>query len=235
MPERRVARPTARRGAPQTAPDGLPRFKVCGLTRPQEAVAVARAGADAVGLVFDPRSPRAITPAAARRLVDALQGAVPTVAVLVETDPDRAGDLLAATGCSAVQLCGAQQPGDWAGFPAPILRRLAVGPGAEAQRDAWREIASLFVLDHPAGPGGTGRPVDVDHAALLARSAPCLLAGGLDERNVHARVAAVRPHGVDASSRLERAPGRKDRVRTAAFLLAARDALAQADLLETRR
>jgi phosphoribosylanthranilate isomerase len=88
--------------------------------------------------------------------------------------------------------------------------------------ESWRGIAAGFVLDHPSSAGGSGREIDLAIAAELARLAPCLLAGGLDERNVAERVRAVRPAGVDASSRLESAPGHKDPARVTAFIRAAR-------------
>ncbi len=81
------------------------------------------------------------------------------------------------------------------------------------------------MLDHPNAPGGTGLTVDRSRAARLARRAPCLLAGGLDPSNVEQRVAAVRPAGVDAASRLERAPGRKDLTAMTRFVQRSRRAL----------
>ena len=102
---------------------------------------------------------------------------------------------------------------------------MAAAENAEAEIAAWQGIAAAFVLDHPSAPGGTGLGVDAARAAILARLAPCLLAGGLDEINVRARVHAVAPAGVDASSRLEISPGIKDPARVAAFVRAAVETL----------
>jgi phosphoribosylanthranilate isomerase len=134
---------------------------------------------------------------------------------------------VASAGVRAVQLCGDELARDWTSFPLPILRRIAVRPGAERELDSWLGIAAGFVLDHPAGPGGTGRAVELELAAQLASRAPCLLAGGLDASNVAGLVERVRPAGVDASSRLESAPGVKDPARVADFVRAARAALAE--------
>lgn len=199
----------------------LPRIKVCGLTLPAEAARAAAAGVDAIGVVGHPGSPRALAAAAAAAVVAALPPRVVAIAVLVDAAPAAAAAWCAATGVAALQLCGRERPADFAGFPWPLLRRLAVADGAEEELEAWRGLAAGFVLDHPAAPGGSGRHVDAERAASLAARAPCLLAGGLGPDDVAAAIAAVRPHGVDASSRLERAPGRKDADLVRRFVAAA--------------
>ncbi|RMH02655.1 MAG: N-(5'-phosphoribosyl)anthranilate isomerase, partial [Planctomycetota bacterium] len=191
----------------------------------EDAVLAAAAGAEACGFVHHPPSPRSVARTAARAAVSALPPEVLPVAVLVDAAPAAAERFCAGSGCRAVQLCGGEQAGDWTGFPLPILRRLGVAAGAEEEVERWLGIAAAFVLDHPAAPGGTGRTVDLGRAARLAALAPCLLAGGLGPDTVAAAVAAVRPYGVDASSRLESAPGRKDPAALRRFAAAARSAL----------
>ncbi len=207
-------------------------IKVCGLTDPDEALAAVKAGADAIGLVLHPTSPRAVMPAQARRVSDVVHAMSPSrvrvVAVVVDAEPRAARELAAQIGADAIQLCGDQQPEDWVGFPLPILRRIGVEPSAEAELLAWRPVAALMVLDHPSGPGGSGRPVDHAIASRLCQRAPCLLAGGLGPDDVAAAIARVRPRGVDASSKLEAEPGRKHLGRVTAFIGAARPALARA-------
>lgn len=201
------------------------RVKVCGMTREDDVLAAIVAGATALGFVEYPASPRSVTRERARALIELLVGRVASVAVLVDRDPDFAAGWMRATGATMVQLCGSERAEAWRGFDHPILRRVAVGDRAEDEIAAWSGIAAAIVLDHPAAPGGTGLGVDPARAAILARLAPCLLAGGLDEANVRARVLEVRPAGVDASSRLEIAPGIKDPLRVAAFVRAARETL----------
>lgn len=201
------------------------RVKVCGMTREEDVAAVIAAGATALGFVEHPPSPRAVTRERARALIATIEGRVASVAVLVDRDPDFAAAFLRASGATMVQLCGSERAEAWRGFVYPILRRVAADEGAADEIAAWQGIALSIVLDHPSAPGGTGLGVDLDRAAILARAAPCLLAGGLDESNVRARVIAARPFGVDASSRLEIAPGIKDLARVAAFVRAAREAL----------
>jgi phosphoribosylanthranilate isomerase len=201
------------------------RVKVCGLTREEDVAAAIAAGASALGFVEHPPSPRAVTSERARALIATIAGRVASVAVLVDRDPDFAAAWMRASGATLVQLCGSERAEAWRGFEHSILRRVAADEKAEEEIAAWQGIAAAIVLDHPSAPGGTGLGVDLACAAILARGAPCLLAGGLDETNVRARVLAVRPIGVDASSRLEIAPGIKDPARVAAFVRAARETL----------
>ena len=203
----------------------VPRVKVCGLTRPGDIELAARVGADAFGVVEYPRSPRAVDAERAADLIAKLGQRGMAVAVMVDAEPRAASAWLERSGAHALQLCGAESPRDWSDFSWPLLRRVAVGPGAAEEIEVWRDVALAFVLDHPSAPGGSGRDVDLTLAAELSLAAPCLLAGGLDGDNVAARVARVRPAGVDASSRLESAPGRKDAARVERFVGAARRAL----------
>ena len=200
-----------------------PRIKICGLTRPDEAVSAVIAGAEAIGLIHDPRDPRSLSAVGARRIVKAVEGRALTVAVLIDADPDEALRFVEQSGAGAVQLGGVQRPEDWVGFPCSVLRRLTVDGAAEYALDAWRDVATQFVLT--ASPGARERTVDSRLARNLALRAPCLLGGGLSESDVEDRITEVQPYGVDASSRLELSPGRKDPVQVHAFVLRAREAL----------
>ena len=166
------------------AESSIPRVKVCGLTTAQVALAAVEAGADAIGVVHYPPSTRHLDAEAAARVFTALPAEVMTVAVMVDAEPSPASEWARRVGARAVQLCGGERPEDWRGFELPILRRLPVATDAEAEVAAWSGLALAFVLDHPASAGGSGRTVDHVLAAALARKAPCLLAGGLDEANV---------------------------------------------------
>jgi phosphoribosylanthranilate isomerase len=208
-------------------PFRIPRIKVCGVRRAADALAVASAGGDAIGLVRHRPSPRHLEPAEGSALLLQAPGALLPVLVVVDADPKELERAARAYGARAVQLCGDQRASDWSGFPMPILRRIAVQAGAERELESWLAVAAGFVLDHPAAAGGTGHSVDLELAARLAARAPCLLAGGLDGSNVAAAVERVRPAGVDASSRLESSPGVKDAIRIAAFVRAARAALSE--------
>lgn len=203
----------------------LPRAKVCGLRRAADLCAAIDAGADAVGFVFHEPSPRWLADREAQALAGLVPPAVLAVAVFVDATPEWALARAQRCGARAVQLCGRERPPEWSGFPLPVLRRLPVSAEAQDEIEAWRQIARGFVLDSAQAPGGSGRPVSWELAAGLAAQARCLLAGGLDAHNVAAAVRAVRPAGVDASSRLEARPGRKDPQRVRAFVAAALRAL----------
>src|SRR5258706_1578505 len=180
----------------------MPRIKVCGIRRLEDLAGALEGGLDAVGLVAWSGSPRAIARAEAARLVAQLPAQVLSVAVFVDATRAEAEAWVGVARVGAVQLCGRESPADWRGFPALVIRRVAVDARAHEELGTWRGIAGLYVLDHPRSPGGTGEGVDLALAAELARSADCLLAGGLDASNVAERIARVRPLGVDASSRL---------------------------------
>jgi phosphoribosylanthranilate isomerase len=206
-------------------PLALPRLKVCGVRALRDVESAFDLGLDAIGLVAWRHSPRYVDVERAAALVRELPRAVLAIGVFVDASPGDAREWLASTGARGVQLCGGERAADWSAFPALIVRRIAVDAQAEREIDAWQGVARAFVLDHPSSAGGTGREVDATRAALLARRAPCLLAGGLDASNVEERVRSVRPHGVDASSRLESAPGVKDAARVTAFVRRAHAAL----------
>ncbi len=210
----------------------LPRIKVCGVRARNDLPAQLHSGLDAVGFVAWSHSPRCVEPEQAAQVLAQLPAHVRALAVMVDMSPQEAAQWLEHSGAQAVQLCGHESPRDWIGFGFPILRRVAVESGAEHELVLWREVAQGFVLDHPAQPGGSGREVDLARAHDLAASAPCLLAGGLSHRNVAGLVERVKPYGVDASSKLENASGRKDPALVLEFVEAAARALAsvQGDL-----
>lgn len=203
----------------------LPRVKICGLTRHEDVLRAASAGADALGFVHYPPSPRHLTVDSLTTLIQAAPADPWKVLVLVNPERDATEALCETSGASAIQLCGTERPEDWRDFPRPLLRRLGVGPGAGDELEAWTNVAAAFVLDHPAQPGGSGRTVDESLAAALARRATCYLAGGLDSRNVAAIVGRISPYGVDASSGLESRAGIKDPDTLTEFVHAAKAAL----------
>lgn len=210
-------------------PDGfhMPRVKVCGLRRAEDALQALAAGAEALGFVFHTASPRCADRDHVAAALTLLPDRVLTVAVVVDSTPASARELLAATGIKALQLCGDQVPKEWVGFEAPILRRIGVDSSAPKEIAAWRDIAAGFLLDHPATPGGSGKTVDFDLAAQLAANASCLLAGGLQATAVADAIRRVRPAGVDASSRLESSPGVKDHEAVRAFISTALDTFSE--------
>ncbi|WP_321477159.1 phosphoribosylanthranilate isomerase [uncultured Paludibaculum sp.] len=191
--------------------------KICGITRLEDAQQAVEAGADALGFNFWPRSPRYVEPAAARSMIDALGGTVLRVGVFVDETAEHVRTVMDAAGLDVAQIHGS---------PLELVNR-RVWQAWSATSEGLRERieaseAEAFLIDTPSGTlrGGTGKTFDWS----LARNLPgrIILAGGLGPENVAEAVEQVRPWGVDACSRLETAPGRKDHEKVTAFLRAVR-------------
>jgi phosphoribosylanthranilate isomerase len=190
--------------------------KICGITRLEDALAAADCGADAVGFVFWPTSPRYIDPGRARAIVERLPAAVTPVGVFVDQPADWIAEVVAVAGLGAIQLHGDESVSFAGGLPRPVIK--AVSRVHEEEIGAWPSSVMLLVDAHdPVRRGGTGETSDWTAAARLARTRPILLAGGLTPANVGRAIAAVRPHGIDVSSGVESAPAVKDHERLRAL------------------
>jgi phosphoribosylanthranilate isomerase len=197
--------------------------KICGLTNLEDAVLALSAGADWLGFIVHGESPRAIDPSRAADIVASL-GRGTAVAVMVGVAPEQALELARRMGAHRLQLHRAD-PAAWpAGFPLPCA--FAVGMDAQGTpRSALPAPPHIVLLDtaHETMAGGTGRSFPWEAARELAAERAVMLAGGLDGGNVARAIAAARPFGVDASSRLERAPGLKDHDLVRRFVAAVRE------------
>lgn len=226
---------------PYDTPMPRTRVKICGVMRPQDAIAAARAGADAIGMVFYPQAKRSIAPAVAREILHALPAFVTPVALFVDQDVEEMKGLAASLGIRHIQLHGHESPATVA-----ALREFTVLKALRAARDTlraeltfWREatesldLANLqsFVLETPGGAtGGTG--IENDWAAIAALQTagtfeglpPLIAAGGLTPENVASVVQRLRPYAVDVSSGVESDVGQKSRDRLSAFIDAATSA-----------
>lgn len=205
--------------------------KICGITSPEDGLAAAEAGADAVGLVFWPASPRAVTPERTRAIGEALPPFVVRVGVFVDASRDEMARAADASGLDMLQLHGSEPPEALAGLPRRALKAVRVGDGfapEDALRYAGKAAGILVDTRRPGGtplPGGTGVPFDWSLVKGLAGQVRFLvLAGGLSPSNVAEAIRSARPHGVDVSSGVESGPGRKDPEKVRAFVEAARAA-----------
>ena len=202
------------------------RIKICGITRVEDALAAARLGADAVGLVFYAGSPRAVTPQRAREIIDALPPFVVPVGLFVNADAAAVRDTLAAAPVQLLQFHGEETPDFCAGFGRPFLRALRVRPGGDLLQYA-REFhaAKGLLLDAwvEGVHGGTGATFDW---SLIPPDLPLpvILSGGLNPDNVEQAVRRVRPWAVDVSSGVESAKGIKDAAKIEAFINGVRNA-----------
>lgn len=196
--------------------------KICGITCLEDARLAVAVGADALGFVFHPPSPRAVSVDTAAAIAAALGPFVTTLALFVDADPDRVAEVMAATGIHLAQFHGEESPDYCAAFRRPYIKAIRMAPGLDPRTAAERypgAAACLFDAWDPALAGGTGTAFDWSRLpGSLAR--PLILAGGLTAANVGEAIRRVRPYAVDVSSGVESAPGRKDPALLRAFLTA---------------
>ena len=194
--------------------------KVCGITRVDDALAAVGMGADALGFIFWPGSPRFVDPFQARTIVAALPPFVAVVGVFVNQAADHVNGVAALARLTAVQLHGDEDAAYAMAMTRPVVKAVS---GAVDREDGWPERVMLLVDAHDlVQRGGTGRTADWSAAAQIAQKRRVILAGGLNPDNVNDAVAHVRPFGIDVSSGVESSPGIKDRNRMAAFFKAVR-------------
>lgn len=203
----------------------IPQIKVCGLTRPDEAAASVDLGADAIGLVFYPKSPRNVTNYQAADITAQLPDHVAAVGVFVNPEMEMLIQAINQCGLHTVQLHGTESPN----FVENLKKRTAANvvkalfsaraPGFE---QAGRYDVNAYLVECGAGrlPGGNAEGWDWALAEPMVHRYPLILAGGLDPQTVSQAIAASRPDAVDASSGLEAAPGRKDLTKVAQFIRA---------------
>ena len=200
------------------------RVKVCGITRPGDAAAAAQAGADAIGLVFYPPSPRYLSVERAREIRDALPPFVQTVALFVNADAAQVAQVIGRVHPAMLQFHGDETPEFCGQFGMPFVKACRVKPGFDALeylRPFSRAAAWLFD-SHVPEYGGVGESFDWS-LVPVERERPLILSGGLERGNVARAIRALRPWGVDVSSGVESAKGIKDAASIAAFIAEVRN------------
>lgn len=202
-----------------------PAMKFCGMTRVADAWAAADLGAAAIGFIFAPASPRAITAEAARAIAVTLPPFLQRVGVFVDAPVAEVRRIAEHVGLDAVQLHGRETVAEAAAAWPRVIKALARDRDPLAEAEAWPEAVTLLV-DAASGdaPGGTGQLADWPAAAALATRRRLVLAGGLTADNVGEAIAIVRPYAVDVSSGIETRPGEKSVARMRAFARAVDDA-----------
>jgi phosphoribosylanthranilate isomerase len=204
-------------------------IKICGINDAAAMRAAAEAGADLVGFVFFPPSPRAVTPAQAAAI--AAPGPA-KVGLFVDPSDDEIAAVLAALPLDLIQLHGEETPARCAAvkarFGRPVMKALGIAAREDlAALDRYAPVVDRFLLDAKAPPGaplpgGNAAPFDWTLTEGVAVPRPWLLAGGLTAGNVAQAIAVSGAPGVDVSSGVEKARGVKDPARIAAFVAAAR-------------
>ena len=195
-------------------------LKICGITNSEDAAAAIAAGATAIGFNFYSRSPRSIAPQRAAAI--ATPGAR-RVGVFVNESPARIAAIARIAALDTVQLHGDESPAD---YPTGLTVWKAVRVNGDFSLAPYVNLpAEALLLDGPAADlyGGAGRPFDWTLA--IGSGLRVIVAGGLDATNVARAIELARPWGVDACSRIESTPGKKDHQKMNAFLHAAKAAL----------
>lgn len=200
------------------------RSKICGITRIEDALAAAHAGADAIGLVFYAKSPRAVNVQQARAIIAALPPFVTTTGLFVNASRCELGEILDAVPLDLLQFHGDETPAECEGYHRPYIKALRVRPGDDLQAAcrAYRNASGILLDTFVAGvPGGTGEAFDwslvPEHLGK-----PIVLAGGLHAGNVAQAITQVKPWAVDVSGGVESSKGIKDHGKIDAFIKAVR-------------
>ncbi|WJJ93544.1 phosphoribosylanthranilate isomerase [Neopusillimonas aromaticivorans] len=211
------------------------RVKVCGLTRVEDVNQAVAAGADAIGLVFYPKSARCVGLEQARRLRDAVPAMVDVVALFVNASPDEVRQVIEHVQPDVLQFHGDETPDYCSQFGRRYMRAFRAGaPGLESSDQVlaacleFDQAAAWLFDSYSAGYGGSGRSFDfslLDAVRADGRSRPVVLAGGLNSLTVADAMTHVRPYAVDVSSGVEASPGIKVADKVAGFIAA----VAQAD------
>ncbi|MFO1457872.1 MAG: phosphoribosylanthranilate isomerase [Verrucomicrobiota bacterium] len=206
------------------------RVKICGLTNLDDARMALDAGADALGFVFVPGTPRFVDWEKAADWIQSLPPLVSRVALFVDAPSSVAAEVLARTGIEVAQFHGDESPDYCRSFRGTVrvLKAFRVrGPETLEGLERYRDSVDAYLLDawSAGAHGGTGARFDWELAvSARERVGPLVLAGGLKPDNVEEAVRRVRPYAVDVSSGVELSPGRKDPEKVASFIQAAKSA-----------
>lgn len=205
------------------------RIKICGITRPEDGLAAAEAGADAIGLVFYPDSPRFVSLEVAETICDALPPFVSIVALFVNAAEIEIDEVLRHLPIDTVQLHGDETPGFVQRLGFPCIKAISVKESMDVASSCaeYAEADAVLLDTYQKGvPGGTGQRFDWD--LVPPQVAPdIILAGGLNSDNVADAIRTVGPYAVDVSGGVESAPGIKDAQKISDFAAAVRAADAE--------
>jgi len=196
------------------------RVKICGITRPQDAIAAAQAGADAIGLVFYPASPRVVEIEQAREIIAALPPFVTTVGLFVDAGEAAIRRVLEALPLDLLQFHGDESPVECRRYGHPYIKALRMREQVDVLGTAreYHDAAGLLLDTYQAGvPGGTGDRFDWRRVPAHLTT-PVILAGGLSPENVAEAMITARPYAVDVSGGVEVQPGIKDAYKIRSFI-----------------
>jgi phosphoribosylanthranilate isomerase len=207
-------------------------IKICGITRLEDAIFIARCGADALGFIFYPKSPRYITPQQAKKIIDELPvhhqgqdpiaarspimspnpGRITTIGVFVNEDSEIVQEIASFCALDLLQLHGGESAAYCRHFPPErIIKAVALRTADDLRQIRDFPCRAILVDAYaPQRHGGTGRTANWELAAQAKNAAPLILSGGLHAGNIRKALAAVKPDAVDINSGVETSPGVKD-------------------------
>lgn len=206
------------------------KVKICGITTLEDARYCAGAGADYLGFIQYPESPRYIEPARAKEIIEWLYGSE-AIGVFVNADADTVNRVCAEAGFTLAQLHGHEPPEVVEAIEVPVIKAFRVQHDASSEQLRalmldYQGVADYFLLDthHTSLWGGTGESFNWRVARELAAEFPLFLAGGISAANVAEAIQTMRPYAVDLSSSVEAEPGVKDFDKLADFFDTFREA-----------
>jgi phosphoribosylanthranilate isomerase len=202
------------------------RVKICGITNIEDALAAIACGADALGFIFYPESPRSVTPEVARAIISTLPPFISTVGVFVDKDIETLKTIVSETGLDVVQLHGSEPP-EYCNLDKKTIKAIRVKDISDLDLLNQYKAASAFLLDtySPDTIGGTGHVFNWEIALEAKRLGRIILAGGLTPDNIEEAVKLVQPYGIDVASGVEGSEkGKKDHHKLRLFIEKARKA-----------
>jgi len=199
------------------------RVKICGITSMEDGLAVAEAGADALGFVFYRKSPRYVTPETAAAIVRQLPPFVTTVGLFVNESGGQVESIRRRVGLDCLQFHGNESQNYLAQFPCRVIKAVRMDAPAAVRKIQEYQVNAILVDSFREGvEGGSGATFDWSWLEAVPADSRIILAGGLNPENVAEAIRVCQPYAVDCSSGVERVPGVKDARRVRAFVAAAK-------------
>ena len=195
------------------------KVKICGITNLEDAQAAAEAGADALGFVFYPDSPRFIDPGNARAIIAKLPVFITSVGVFVDESEDLIRRIIREGGIQILQFHGSESPVLCTRFREKVIKAIRI-KDEESISEMQMYDVDTFLLDTylDCAKGGTGKTFNWKYAEMAKKNGRIILSGGLNPSNIGNAVRKLKPYGVDVSSGVEISPGKKDHVKIREFV-----------------
>ncbi len=195
------------------------KVKICGITNLEDALAAAEAGADALGFVFYPDSPRFIDPGNARAIIAKLPVFITSVGVFVDESEDLIRRIIREGGIQILQFHGSESPILCTRFREKVIKAIRIKDEDSISEMQMYDV-DTFLLDTylDCAKGGTGKTFNWKYAEMAKKNGRIILSGGLNPSNIGDAVRQLKPYGVDVSSGVEISPGKKDHVKIREFI-----------------